>query len=444
MSATSFHIRRTGAWPNGRRSTTLRPAAHVHRNSPTLDQSPAWNVPASTLAAIAVAGAMGTSAIVFSEPAVADILMAAVIVGLPLLGVTRFGHATILNLMLWLVLIACGIAACSMSTTMNTAIIHQVVTLYLALGAFVLAGYIAADAEPRFHLVMRFYTLACLIAALAGLAGYFNVLPAAYELFTNHGRARGTFKDPNVFGAALAPAIVYTVWIVLRAPLRQAVIASAVWLPLMLALLLSFSRGAWISVAFSLLIGVWLSAVTTRRKRDHVRLVAVGTVGTLVLALALASTLRHESISNLLSERASFDQSYDSGPEGRFGGQAKAMNLILENPFGIGTHTFRDSHHEEEPHNVYLSQFLNAGWLGGTLYLISVLGTLAAGLYAARRRTALQGPLIIATAAFAGVALEGLVIDTDHWRHFFLQMALIWGLVDAMPFAASAEQRRDD
>ncbi|HRN83474.1 MAG TPA: O-antigen ligase family protein [Hyphomicrobium sp.] len=404
----------------------------------------AWLVRASTLAAIAVAAAMGTSAIVFSEPAVADILMAAVIVGLPLLGVTRFGHTAILNLMLWLVLVACGIAACAMSTTMNTAITHQVVTLYLVLGAFVLAGYIAADPEPRFHLVMRFYTLACVVAAVAGLAGYFNVLPSAYELFTNHGRARGTFKDPNVFGAALAPAIVYTAWIVLRFPLRQAAIAAAVSFPLMLALLLSFSRGAWISAAFSLLIAVWLSVVTTRRRRDHVRLVAVGTLGTLVLALALANTLRHESISSLLSERASFDQSYDSGPEGRFGGQAKAVGLILENPFGIGTHTFRDSYHEEEPHNVYLSQFLNAGWIGGMLYVISVLGTLAAGLYAARRRTVLQGPLIIATAAFAGVVLEGLVIDTDHWRHFFLQMALIWGLVDAMPSAENAEHRRHD
>lgn len=437
MSATSFHIRHPGAWLNGHRNPALRAAAEINERG-------AWLVSAGTLAAIAVAAAMGTSAIVFSEPAVADILMAAVIVGLPLLGVTRFGHASILNLMLWLILVACGIAACSLSTTMSTAIIHQVVTLYLALGAFVLAGYIAADAEPRFHLVMRFYTLACLVAAIAGLAGYFNALPGAYDLFTNYGRARGTFKDPNVLGAALAPAIVYTVWIVLRHPLRQAALAAAVSFPLMLALLLSFSRGAWISAAFSLLIAGWLSAVTTRRKGDHVRLVAVGTLGTLVLALAFANTLRHESIGDLLSERASFDQSYDSGPEGRFGGQAKAINLILENPFGIGTHTFRDSYHGEEPHNVYLSQFLNAGWLGGTLYIVSVLGTLAAGLYAARRRTALQGPLIIATAAFAGVVLEGLVIDSDHWRHFFLQMALIWGLVDAMPSQPSPGRRRHD
>ena len=31
-------------------------------------------------------------------------------------------------------------------------------------------------------------------------------------------------------------------------------------------------------------------------------------------------------------------------------------------------------------------------------------------------------------AAFIGMALEGLVIDFDHWRHFFLLMGMIWGV----------------
>ena len=27
-----------------------------------------------------------------------------------------------------------------------------------------------------------------------------------------------------------------------------------------------------------------------------------------------------------------------------------------------------------------------------------------------------------------GEAFEGLIVDTDHWRHFFLLLGLIWGL----------------
>jgi hypothetical protein len=108
----------------------------------------------------------------------------------------------------------------------------------------------------------------------------------------------------------------------------------------------------------------------------------------------------------------------------------RPSNLILENPFGIGTHTFRDKYPHEEPHNVYLSQFLNAGWLGGLLYAISVLMTVVIALCAARYNGALQSGFVV-----AGAAVAGLVIDTDQRRHFFILMACIWGLADAVDLA---------
>jgi len=411
----------------------------VHRES-----SPGWTVSAGSLAAFAVAIAMATSSIVFSEPAFADVLMAGVIVLLPLLGAVRFGRMATLNLALWLIVVACGLAACSIATTMETAIPHQLVTLFLALGAFVLAGFVSADPVPRFRLIMICYVVGCLIATAAAVVGYFEVIPSAYDLFTNYGRARGTFKDPNVLGAALAPAIVYLVWVVLRKKPGTAILAAGSGLVLALGLLLTFSRGAWASTAVSVLLAVWMMTATTRRKRDVRRFAAVAAVGTLALAATLTAALHLEAVSTLFEERASLDQSYDEGPEGRFGGQAKARALILEHPFGIGTYTFRDTYHPEEAHNVYLTQFLNAGWLGGILYIASVAGTLAAGFYAARRRTALQGPLILATASLTGTALEGFVIDTDHWRHFFILMALIWGLVDAEQPLRASGRRSDD
>lgn len=393
--------------------------------------NPPVTIRARTLAALFVAAAMASSSIVFSEPAIADVLMAAVIVGLPILGVTRFGQLSVLNLSLWLIFVAFGVAGCAMATTFSTAIVHQIVTLYLALGAFVLAGYISADAEPRFRLVMTCYTIGCLIATAAALIGYFGILPSVQELFTNYGRARGTFKDPNVYGAALAPAIVYTVWIGLRQPMRKALVAGAVCLPLCFGLLLSFSRGAWASVAFSVALTVWLAMITTRRSVDLRRFLIMSVLGTAALVATVGSAIQVEAVQKLFDQRASLDQAYDEGPEGRFGGQEKAVQLIIENPLGVGTHSFRDTYHSEEAHNVYLSQYLNAGWIGGTLYAVSIAITLAAGLYAIRRRTEIQGPLIVAVAALAGLAFEGLVVDTDHWRHFFVVMALVWGLVDA-------------
>jgi hypothetical protein len=48
-----------------------------------------------------------------------------------------------------------------------------------------------------------------------------------------------------------------------------------------------------------------------------------------------------------------------------------------------------------------------------------------------------QPYLIAAYAGFVGEAGEGFIVDTDHWRHFFLLLGRIWGLS-----AASINLRR--
>jgi O-antigen ligase len=402
------------------------------------------SAPAGAVAAFVVAPALLTSSIVFSEPAIADVLMLAAVLVLPLLGVMKPGRSAFTGLVVWFVVVALGVAAVCASTNADTAITHQLVTLFLAAGAFVIAGYIAGDPEPRFRLVMACYVIGCLIATAAAFAGYFQIIPSAYDLFTNFGRARGTFKDPNVYGAAMAPAILFAVWSMLRERSRRAWVAAAVALVLVLGVLISFSRGAWFSTGVSTLILAWITLVRSRRRTDFSRFANVSVLGSLGIVLALGVILQLDAVESLMAERASLEQSYDSGPEGRFGGQAKAVDLILEHPFGVGTHSFRDTYHPEEAHNVYLSMFLNAGWLGGLLYIAVVGATLIVGLRCAVRNGALQGAFLISTAAFAGLVVEGFVVDTDHWRHFFIIMGCIWGLADAKPPIIDTSRRRDD
>lgn len=401
-------------------------------------------IKAGTLAAGIVAVAMATSSIVFSEPAIADATMIFVIAVLPILGVLRFGSASLVNFSMWLALVALGLAGTMISTSFDTGFKHQIVTLFLASGAFVLAGYVAADPEPRAKMILACYAAACLVTTFAALVGYFRLIPSTYDLFTNYDRARGTFKDPNVFGAALAPAIVTLLWVLLRGTSRRAAIAAALMLPLVVAMLISFSRGAWISTAVSSAILVAIALLRSRRRTDFQRFGMVGAIGVAAVMLAIGVATQAPQVRELLEQRANLDQSYDQGPDGRFGGQQKARALILENPFGIGTHTFRETYHREEPHNVYLSMFLNAGWVGGLLYIVSVLMTLCVGLKHALQNTRLQGPATIAFASFAGLAFEGYVIDTDHWRHFFILAALIWGIADASKLAADATKRETD
>jgi hypothetical protein len=42
------------------------------------------------------------------------------------------------------------------------------------------------------------------------------------------------------------------------------------------------------------------------------------------------------------------------------------------------------------------------------------------------------------------LAFEGYVIDTDHWRHFFVLAALIWGMADATRIACDPARRQSD
>ena len=322
-----------------------------------------------TLAGLVVGAAMLSSCIVFSEPAVADALMAGVIVAVPVLGAGRIGGVTLINFLLWVAMVALGVGACAFSATFDTALKHQLVTLFLAAGSFAIAAYVAADPLPRFKLIMWCYTASCILATLCALAGYFQLIPGAYDLFTNYGRARGTFKDPNVYSAALAPALAFMTWNMLRADMRIALLSAGITLLLSIGLLVSFSRGAWLACAAAMGFLVWVLVVRSRRRADFYRLGTAGMLGAIGLAASLMLVLQIDSVRSLLEQRASLDQSYDVGPEGRFGGQEKARQLILDHPLGIGTHTFRDVHHHEEPHNVYLSMFLNAGWIGGLLYI---------------------------------------------------------------------------
>jgi hypothetical protein len=45
------------------------------------------------------------------------------------------------------------------------------------------------------------------------------------------------------------------------------------------------------------------------------------------------------------------------------------------------------------------------------------------------KATVTQPLFLIVFAALAGNIIEGYLIDTDHWRHFYLLMGVVWGLM---------------
>ena len=151
-----------------------------------------------------------------------------------------------------------------------------------------------------------------------------------------------------------------------------------------------------------------------------------------VVAIAVVATfivfaLSFDSIGAMFKERAQLIQSYDVGSGGRFLLQEMALKELLNYPLGMGPFEFSRVYGLQQ-HNVYLQAFLVYGWAGGMAYLTLLAATLWTALRAMFVRTPWQPYLICAFAAFVGEILEGFVIDTDHWRHFFLLLGMIWGL----------------
>ena len=298
-------------------------------------------------------------------------------------------------------------------------------SIYLAVTAVIFACLFADDVERRLETMRAAYIIAALIAAFVGIAAYFHLLPNSERFLLGAIRAKGTFKDPNVYGPFLVLPLLLLIERNLREGLR--LLSLPIILVLLVGLFLSFSRGAWGNFLASAVVLLLLMFVTSPNPRFRVRVLALGLLAILGFVLLLAVLISFDAIGTAFQERAIILQEYDAGPGGRFGRQMEGLTGVLENPFGIGPLQFakRFSH---DPHNVYLNAFASYGWAGGIAYLMLVLTTLYVGFRAVVVRTVWQPYLVAAVAAYTGATLEGIVIDTDHWRHYFLLLGMVWGL----------------
>jgi O-antigen ligase len=373
--------------------------------------------------------AVASSAIVFTEPAPVDVLTMGLVVLLPTTGLIAISPPLIVLLALMLIAAAGAILGATNATDLSAAMSHTGITAYLYLATFVFAAFVAKRPQAHCQLILNAYVWAAVAAALLGIVGYFDLVAGAHEIMTRYDRATGLFKDPNVFGPFLVPALIYGLSQFARARGRESLMLFALLLVIGFGMLLSFSRGAWTNLGLAVVLYSGLHLLTVRGARARLKFALLVATGMAAVGALVVIALQFDGVSDLAQQRASLDQSYDEGPEGRFGGQVKAASLILENPLGIGAQQFAPQYHREEPHNVYLAVFLNAGWLGGLAFLALVGMSCVWGLRHAFRRSPTQPLFLVIYASLVANAFEGTIIDLDHWRHFYLLMALLWGLM---------------
>ena len=364
-----------------------------------------------------------TSSIAFIEPSPHDALMPVLLVTCVAARV-GFDRKLVALLLLTVAWLACG-ALSLIQVGDNAKDIQYVGTsVYLGIAGVMFACLFRDGNLTRLTIMRRGYLLAALIATVAGYIGFFHLLPGA-DIFLDHGRVRATFKDPNVYG----PFLIFPIlWLIIGVLVRGPRLLDVTALMILLGgLLLSFSRGAWGHFAVSAAVGVTIVFAVASDPSMRLRIMALGCCAILVVVMLLIAASLIGPVHEMIVERAKLIQPYDVGPGGRFWQQQLAINAILDNPNGLGPFEFFRIYGLQQ-HNVYMQGFLVYGWLGGAAYLALVVVTLTLGLLTVSAPTPWQYYLITAYAVFVGEAFEGLIVDTDHWRHFFLLLGLVWGL----------------
>jgi hypothetical protein len=310
---------------------------------------------------------------------------------------------------------------------------------YMAVTVIFFAMVLAEDTAARLDMLRRGLTIGAMIASLAAIAGYLNLVPGGHDLLTLYDRARGTFKDPNVLGAFLILPALFVLQNVVTARFGKAFRSAIAFAIMSLAILLAFSRAAWGGLILTSAFMLALMVLTSQSRPERSRIVIITVVAAIAAVLLIAVLLSFDQVADMFRQRASFDQSYDEGRFGRFGRHILGADMALDLPFGIGPLQFHN-YFPEDTHNSYLNAFMSGGWLSGIAYPSLVFLTVILGFRHVFVRVPWQRAYLAIFSAFLGTVGESFVIDTDHWRHFWMMLGAMWAMVAAaQPYKARAD-----
>ena len=366
-----------------------------------------------------------SSGFVVREPAPYEIIMVGLI-GAWFLSGLKISRTVAPVLALLILFNTGGVLSMLTLNDYNEVPLYLAVSFFLTLTSVFFAAILEAD-HRRLKTIFNAYIITATITALLGILGYFNLIPNA-EFFTRFGRARGAFEDPNVFGPFLVLPAIYLLHDLIVGKIKQAPLRAIGFFIISFGVFLSFSRAAWGLYAISGVLLITLLLIRQRTVKFQIHILMLSAVGIMTLTLAFFIALQNDQIAELFTSRAQIVQNYDGTRYGRFARHINGFSTALENPFGIGPLRFAQIY-GEAPHNIYLQSLMAYGWLGFVSYLTLSGMTFYFGFKYMLRNRPWQVYFMLAIILLLGHAFVGIVIDTDHWRHFYMILGIAWGCI---------------
>jgi hypothetical protein len=365
------------------------------------------------------------SFVVAFEPAPTDAIFALVIVFFAFLRIES--AVGVMPLLLMLVIYNFGgFLSYAHAPPQPKAMMFVVTSAYMAVSAVVLALYVAANPLRHIENIGNAWSVGAVFATVWALIDYFH-LPSPVALQVLDGRATGLFKDPNVFSTYLIFPMIFMLQKLILGSTRKPILVAVALGFTTIGLFLSFSRGAWANFVFATLMLVAFTFILFNSGRMRMRLVIYVVCGLIFATFAFIIMMSIPDIREMFTARFSLVQSYDAGETGRFGNQVRSIPELLRLPFGYGPLLFGETY-GQAPHNTFLNAFASYGWLGGITYFLLIVSTFIIGIKTIFTKTPWQGFAIAVFCPFVSVIFQGVQIDSDHWRHFYWMLGMMWGL----------------
>ena len=255
-------------------------------------------------------------------------------------------------------------------------------------------------------------------------------------------RAQGFFKDPNVMGPWLVPAFLIALEMLvgterIRRNMRWVVFG----LLILGSIVLAGSRGGWLNAAASLLVWVMLlwrdlhGAKARRRVLGGLLL-----LGLLFSAVVTGLLVRDSNLWPWLVSRLSL-QSYDTA---RFTAQQAAwragMTHIL---IGIGPGQ-AESLIGMSTHSLYARAWAETGVLGFVALVSFFVSCARKWRVRFNEDPAATRIRRVCMATLAGIAVNSLYVDTLHWRHLWIIVAILTSIASTARGQADATMSKTD
>lgn len=367
--------------------------------------------------------ALALSSVVVFEPAPYDLfILALFFIGI-IMSKLKFQADLIIGFVLLFLFILSNLFSMFEMINISRGAMYFAITVYLIISWFFFVGIIRFYGVGIFKAIFSGYTFAALSSAVIGILAFFQMIPYA-DQFIKFGRATGLFKDPNVFGPFLVPISLYAFLQITKSFKMIRFFWILTFILTTSGVLLSFSRAAWgnYTIALFTFLFLWGIRISKGKIMIQKKLIGMGLLLLLLLGILSIIVLNTESVLSFLNQRFAL-QHYDTD---RFSTQETAFANSLKHPFGVGPGQ-SELIYNYATHSLYVRILTENGFLG----FLSFIGFVLVTFYRAiKLYYSTNNPIYaLIFSSLLGLMLNSITIDSLHWRHFWLLLAIPWTTV---------------